>query len=385
MKIVFVHAPGPKRNVDFLSGKLAAAMQQQTYNLSKEFAIRGYEVYIVRRWSSNRTLEHHDGINFVNIHQPYPFLKRMRREDNLLFHEALLNFIMWFMYSIKVLKVLRDIKPDILNISSLLLGFFIARASKAFKVYITHSHDIYVYNTPYSLLKKFMLRQTLSNCDAIVSLTQSITTYLKSLSYRVDAVIPNALDLNEYVEGNNQRYVLYAGRLVKHKRVIDLLKSYLSIKETTQSELVIIGEGPEMRHLMEWVDLKNIRQSVRFLPFLSQTEYRTALSHCSIFVLPSNLEAFGVVIIEAMACGKPVIARRVHGPTDIITHGYDGFLFNTNNELEKYLELLLSNKELRSKIGRNARKTVLKKYDIRSVVDSYERLFKSFKSKEILS
>lgn len=65
------------------------------------------------------------------------------------------------------------------------------------------------------------------------------------------------------------------------------------------------------------------------------------------------IEAFGVVIIEAMASRKPVIARNIVGPEDTITHGYNGLLFKDNKELKECIKLLLSNKKLRKKMGNN--------------------------------
>ncbi len=377
MKIVFVCPPGAEKNVDFLSGESVGAIQLQIFGLCRGLAEKGHEVYLIRRWSlSKELLENHYGINFMNIKQTSPFSKWTKREDTMPFVEAFLSFIMYFLFSVKVLRTLRMIKPDIVNVSSLLQAFFMFSFIKSVKVYITHSHDIYIHDTPYVTIKKFMLKHALSNSDSIVALTYSIKYYLEALRFKIDAVIPNAIDPSEYTSKNND-YILYSGRLVKHKRVMDLLKSFSSLQKFFSTKLIVAGEGPEKKALIAWVNREGAQNSIAFMPYLSREEYRHSLSNCSVFVLPSTTEAFGVVIIEAMASGKPVIARRVQGPIDIITHGYDGFLFSDSSELTKYLELLLSDRHLRAQIGSNARKTVLEKYSINEIVSEYEKLYES--------
>jgi glycosyltransferase involved in cell wall biosynthesis len=303
----------------------------------------------------------------------------MKREDTELLFEAVISFIMYLAFSFKALRMLRAIAPDIINVSTVLQAFIMFSFIKPAKIYITHSHDMYVHDTPYSMLKKLMLKHALSSSDAVVALTNNIKSYLENMGFKINAVIPNAVDPDDYEcsEQTDGNYELYSGRLVRHKKVLELLESFSSLQATNPSKLVISGAGPQKKLLTEWVRRKNIQDSVSFFPFLSRADYKRTLAQCSFFVLPSTTEAFGVVIIEAMASGKPVIARRVPGPTDIITHGYDGLLFSNFSELGECRKLLLSNKQLRRQIGRNARGTVVQKYAINKVVNEYEALYKS--------
>jgi glycosyltransferase involved in cell wall biosynthesis len=377
LRIVFICPPGPEENVDFLGGKVVAAIQQQIFGISKELASIEHKVYIIRRWSSTEPFETYGGITFVNIHQAYPFLGRMKREDNQKFLESFWSFVTYFEYSLKVLRRIQQIKPDIVNISSFLQGFFIIRLVKPAKVYITHSHDIYVHNTSHRILKKFFLKSTLSSCDAIVALTESIKLYLESMRFNVDEVIPNGLNPTEYKTAKSEGYILYSGKLVKHKRVIDLLESVSSLQTAVPVRVLIVGDGPEKASLIKYVTKNNLQNTVQFMHFLSQKEYRETLARCTVFVLPSIKEAFGVVIIEAMASGKPVIARRVTGPADIITHGCNGLLFKNPDDLRSCLQLVLSDENLRLKLEINAKKTIETKYTFAKIVKSYERLYRS--------
>ena len=168
---------------------------------------------------------------------------------------------------------------------------------------------------------------------------------------------------------------MYAGRLVEHKGVQYLIKAFSEIREDITEDFVIIGCGPFEKTLKELVVSQNVNDRVRFIPFLSKPQYREFLSKCKAFAFPSLFEAFGVVVIEAMASWKPVIASNIIGPRDIITHGYNGFLFDKGNvdELKKYLKLCLSDGELRRKIGSNARKTIQQKYTYKKIADEYAR------------
>ena len=110
---------------------------------------------------------------------------------------------------------------------------------------------------------------------------------------------------------------------------------------------------------------------------VNKTELKAYLAKCSIFVLPSLFETFGIVLIEAMASGKPVIASDIPGPQDIIRNGYNGFLFEKANEKElgKYLKLLIEDHSLRKQIGKNAQKTVEEQYTFEKVAEEYLSVF----------
>ena len=110
---------------------------------------------------------------------------------------------------------------------------------------------------------------------------------------------------------------------------------------------------------------------IKFIPMVNKTKLKEYLSLCSVFVLPSLFETFGIVLIEAMASGKPVIASNIPGPNEIIQNGYNGFLFEKENhkELTDCLKLLLNDNPLQKKIGENAKKTVEERYTFEKVVE----------------
>jgi glycosyltransferase involved in cell wall biosynthesis len=109
---------------------------------------------------------------------------------------------------------------------------------------------------------------------------------------------------------------------------------------------------------------------------LSKQKLLEAYACCDVFVMPSDIEAFGLSIAEAMAAGKPVIASNVGGVPYVVKHGESGFLFEQRDflQLAKYAKLLLSDPILRCTFGSNA-KVLSQKYNWNSVCEMYEQTY----------
>lgn len=145
--------------------------------------------------------------------------------------------------------------------------------------------------------------------------------------------------------------ILYAGRLQFLKGTHYLIEAYNRIA-TDQTELWLCGT---IHHeIKPWL-LKN--SSVRHIPLQSAEKLRALYQQADLFVLPSVQEAFGLVMLEAMACGIPVIASRNTGAPDVIDHGQNGFLFDSGDitALAEYMNYLIKNPELTQRIGASAR------------------------------
>ncbi len=123
----------------------------------------------------------------------------------------------------------------------------------------------------------------------------------------------------------------------------------------------IIGEGPDHARLEALASKLGLSQRVRFLGRQSRAAVADAMRACSVFVLPSRNEGLGCVYLEAMACGKPVIACRGQGIEEIIEHGRNGWLIPVDglDELAHGLSTLLQSAEVSSHMGTAARETVL--------------------------
>lgn len=123
----------------------------------------------------------------------------------------------------------------------------------------------------------------------------------------------------------------------------------------------IIGEGPDRARLEALASKLGLGQRVQFLGRQSRAAVADAMRACSVFVLPSRNEGLGCVYLEAMACGKPVIACRGQGIDEIIEHGRNGWLIPVDglDELVQGLSTLLQSADVSLRMGIAARETIL--------------------------
>ena len=169
------------------------------------------------------------------------------------------------------------------------------------------------------------------------------------------------MDLNDRLEP----YLLTVGYLIRRKAHKYVLQAFARLtKYYPNLEYVIIGDGPERKNLLALVKKLGLQSKVQFLGMRSHNEVISYMRKCRVFVLPSWDEAFGVVYVEAMAHGKPVIACRGEGPEDFIEHGKTGMLVKPRdvNSLVEALDFLLSHPEKAKAMGERARKLVLENF-----------------------
>ena len=202
----------------------------------------------------------------------------------------------------------------------------------------------------------------------------SISNYLKNelLKYGIKeekiAVVPNAVDDCFFVERTEDKdFMLFVGRLEKHKRVEMLIR----LSKDIDFKLVVVGTGPEMERLKKYA--KRISANVEFLGRVPRETLIRLYASCSFFVSASEWEGFGLIFLEANACGKPVIGFNLCAMPERIIHGVNGFLANDYEEFKKYALLL---KESRGCLSREKIIDVAKKYSWGNTAKSYEKLFR---------
>jgi glycosyltransferase involved in cell wall biosynthesis len=241
------------------------------------------------------------------------------------------------------------------------------------------------YKYPYTILLGIFYRYA----DKIIALSEGVKTELIQ-KFNVPAglvnVIHNPIDyemihtscqesVEEDIFHDGVPVVLNVGRIVPQKNQVLLIRAFRRVRELTESRLVILGTGPlesQLRILAEQFDLKD---DVHFLGWRSNPfKY---MNKAAIFVLSSDYEGFGNVLVEAMACGCPVIATDCHsGPAEILKDGEYGVLVPVGDEesLAKQTIQLLADSNLRQIFSAKGLSRA-KEFDIDMIGQKYEETF----------
>ena len=183
-------------------------------------------------------------------------------------------------------------------------------------------------------------------------------------------LLPNCIkiDNKKYLQKTKSKDIVIGamGRFVTKKGFDLLIQVIQMYQENQKVKLLIAGDGPLMQSYKRLI--KN-NKNIQLLGWVKDKE--RFFSKIDIFCIPSKIEPFGIVILEAMARGIPVISTRCHGPLDIIKNNKNGILININNanEMKSAIDLLKNNAEIRKNISKNGLDTIKYKYTI----DAYKR------------
>jgi len=185
-------------------------------------------------------------------------------------------------------------------------------------------------------------------------------------------VIPNGIDIKniELIKSSKEKSdIIFAGRLLSHKNVDILIKAVSKLKD---KKLIIIGDGVEKENLEKLTkELK--AKNIVFKGFIEKNEDVLSLIKSSkVFVLPSSREGFGISVIEANACGIPVITvnEKDNASKDLISNPHNGFICNLDeNDLAKTIEKALNKKDWKTK-------GYVQKYDWSNVIKKFEGVYR---------
>jgi glycosyltransferase involved in cell wall biosynthesis len=226
-----------------------------------------------------------------------------------------------------------------------------------------------------------MRRALYPRAVGVVVQTESVATWARAFCPRVH-VIPNFVNrpLRHASPGDDRgrRTLVAAGRLAPEKGFDLLIEAFARIAEAFGDWLVTIyGEGPERPRLERMVAVRGLQGRVSMPGRTSEPEL--ALSRAEAFVLPSRYEGFPNALLEAMACGLPVVAFDCDsGPAEIITHGHNGLLVPGGDvsALAAALGQVLASGAERERLGQNAR-AVADRFAVDPIIERWSRLLTS--------
>lgn len=192
----------------------------------------------------------------------------------------------------------------------------------------------------------------------------------------------------KYLGRADRPVLLYVGRLIPQKGIHLLLEAAGTLHRKGYPFLLLIAGGskygsnretPYVKKLKKMAE--SLRHSVRFLPYIDHEKIHPLYAAADLFLAPSiGFEAFGLVLLEAMASGIPVIASANGGMKEILRHGENGLLFPTGDagELGKGVERLLLKSDERKRMGEMGRREVEARFTWREVAGRMEEVYQRF-------
>lgn len=241
---------------------------------------------------------------------------------------------------------------------------------------------------PSNLIKKSLLKQAdIITCASLDYIENTSIKNFYAKNKNKFSEIPFGVDTNKFEPAinkttNMQPTILFVGGLDKahYFKGVDILLEAASIIPNKNWVLKIVGRGDLVPIYKKQAEKLKISNKVFFLDNISNENLPKIYQQADIFVLPSinKNEAFGLVLLEAMATGLPLIASDLPGVRKVFEDGQEGFLFKSGEKeaLAKKIESLLNDSKQRIKMGLKARELALAKYDFSKVEKKIIEIFK---------
>lgn len=289
-------------------------------------------------------------------------------------------------------KAITQFKPDVVH-AHYATSYGLIGALSGFHPFVISAWGTDVMKFPQkNFINKSILKYNLRKADAICATSNTIKEFLKPVTEKSVNVIPFGVDVNLFCKKDvnslfeKNAFVLGSIKPLEELYNTDILiKAFAALKKKhfdKTLKLLIIGEGSQMESLKQLSTQLGIDNDVKFTGRIAFSEISNYYNMLDVLVNISDYESFGVSVIEAMACEKPVIATNTGGLKEIIENSTFGSLVEVGNveqttiEMEKYL----LDAALKERVGKAARAKVIEKYNwtnnIKQMIDVYSQLTK---------
>jgi glycosyltransferase involved in cell wall biosynthesis len=234
-------------------------------------------------------------------------------------------------------------------------------------------HEVYDFPSKWA---KIVRQKVYSKLNQVVVLNKTERSYYGFLSNVT--IIPNSLSfVNERKAKLNEKTIIAVGRLM-HQKGFDILIEIMQlvILKNPDWKLNIFGDGEDYKMLQKLIDNQNLGNNIKLCGAVKNISEQYLKS--SIFALSSRWESFGLVIIEAMNNGLPVVSFDCDGPKNIVQDGVNGFLINNFNKIEfaKKLCILIESYETRCKFAKEAILTSAQ-YEEKNIMSLWNQLIQN--------
>ncbi len=358
----------------------------RNYSLAKRLIEQGHEVHLygVKLWKGPDIIKKDE----IFIHGVCRYTQKYNFKGNRSIFEPI-------KFSYYIFKSLIKEKFDIIDCSA--FPYFPAFSCKLYsilrntplvitwhEVWMDYWYEYLGWKGIFGVIIEKIVSKLTKNVVSVSNKTKNNLVKLGANKKNI-SVVNNWVDIKEIQKINKSKEefdIIYAGRLMKHKNIDVLIKSvYLTRKEFPDVKAVIIGNGPEKTKLRVLIKRLGLEKNIKFMDFMLREKVYAFMKSSKLFVLPSVLEGFGIIVIEANACGLPVITvkHNRNASADLIKDYDNGFVCNLlEQNIAEKITMLLKNNKLRKNMGIKSRKSA-KHYDIKDTITKLENIYKQCK------
>ncbi|MDE0581917.1 N-acetyl-alpha-D-glucosaminyl L-malate synthase BshA [Planococcus sp. A6] len=336
-------------------------------------------------------------IHFITSSTPF---RLNRLYANIFSHQVDVNSYSVFQYApydialaTKIAEVIKNEELDLLHVHyaiphavCAILGRDMAGSDIGI-VTTLHGTDITVLGTDSSL--KDAIRYGIEKSDIVTAVSDSLKqqTYDMIAPDKEIETVHNFVDEREYhlhdsaklkeelgIEAH-EKVLIHVSNFRKVKRVEDVVSTFAIVQKTVGAKLLLVGDGPEMSRIHQQVKDLHIEQEVLFLG--KRDNLSELYSMSDVKLLMSEKEAFGLVLLEAMACGVPAIGTQIGGIPEIIEPGENGFLVELG-DIDAAADAairILTDDMLHEKLSVTALETATKRFSSEKILAEYETLY----------
>lgn len=361
---------------------VAGGGEKRNWEIARALIRRGHEVTLIgmQAWSGPAVIEK-EGVRLVGVCPPVPLFTSSGRR----------SFFQPLVFARGVYRHLKQTKYDLIDCASFpylsclavrgalgirkpfVITWFEVRGMAGWLKYAGLSGLIaYGFEKITGWMTKYNV--------AISALTESDAVKILRMALRDITIIPCGIDVQDNLLNSPRRpQILSVGRLVEHKRVDMLISAFSKLgHQFPDVRLKIIGTGHLAEQLKEYGDRLGLREKIEFAGQVDEVELEKAYKESSVFVLPSKQEGFGIVILEAMSYGVPVMAAHAErsAAREIIRTDENGILFNGEEDLEKGLRRILEDKPFSEQLSQRGYETA-RSFDWNTIAGQCEDYYKA--------
>lgn len=351
---------------------LADINSAHTHKWLSYFVQKGYDIHVISLGKGE-----YDGVTVHTLDVQDNVMKRNSDKGKLEYLNKLK----------RVRTLIKEIKPDILHAHyASSYGLFGAIAN--YRPYIISVWGSDIYDFPVkSPIHKFIIKHNLKKADYILSTSNVMKVETQKYTNKPIQVTPFGVNISKFTPNKIEKHEIIIGTIktLEEKYGIQyLVKAFKEVKERNEElniKLRIGGTGSQEDYLKELTKKLSIDDDVSFLGFVNPDDVVREFQNFDVAVFPSTLdsESFGVAAVEAEACGIPVVVTDIGGLMESTKPNVTSLVAKKKSveDLAEKIEMLVKNKELRIKMGNDARKFVEENYNLEENFKQVDEIYKS--------